>query len=174
MPELRSRSPRSGGSPGVRIALGLPQTDAYHRLFAGLDQQQGTLVAWLSLTSWRSCLAPGFCGFLEEATLHTKVSHSRIHQAVSSYREPLSLQTHCAAYLTQPREYIPRDDPLPGYSLKCREGVKAEVQLRRTPSRRSSQKAPSRHLSESPTSRLLLGSNELLLGGIGHEQIPLR
>src|SRR5215207_6470809 len=98
MPELRSRSPRSGGSPGVRIDLGLPQTDAYHRLFAGLDQQQGTLVAWLSLTSWRSCLAPGFCGFLEEATLHTKVSHSRIHQAVSSYIKlsaPTESLFHC-------------------------------------------------------------------------------
>jgi len=30
------------------------------------------------------------------------------------------------------------------------------------------------YITASPTSRLLLGSYELLLGGIGHEQIPLR
>ena len=30
------------------------------------------------------------------------------------------------------------------------------------------------YITASPTSRLLLGSDELLLGGIGHEQIPPR
>src|SRR3712207_2932829 len=83
-PKLRARSPWSGAGPSVRIALALPQTDAYHRVLPGLDQEQGTLVAWLSLASRQCCLPPDFRGFLQRAPLHTKVNHSRIHKAVTS------------------------------------------------------------------------------------------
>jgi hypothetical protein len=72
VPKLRSRAPRSGGGPSVRIALAIPQTDAYHHVIARLDQEQGALVAWLPLGSRRCTLAPGLGRFLQRATLHTK------------------------------------------------------------------------------------------------------
>jgi len=71
-PKLRARSPWSGAGQSVRIALALPQTDAYHRVLAGLDQQQGTLAALLSLASRQCCLPPDFCGFLQRAPFTLK------------------------------------------------------------------------------------------------------
>ncbi len=37
VPKLRSRAPRSGGGPGVCIALAISQTDAHHRILPRLD-----------------------------------------------------------------------------------------------------------------------------------------